>query len=58
MDSIVTATFEGEVTVVHAPISERMWKAGDTATIHGGQIRLGGCWFDFDERYIVKLVTS
>ena len=42
------------VIVEFAPISERMWSKGDDATICNGQIRLSGCWFNFDDRYIVK----
>lgn len=44
---------KGDVIVEYAPISERMWSKGDIATIRNGQIRLGGCWFNFDDRYIV-----
>lgn len=44
------------VKIVFAPISERYWSVGDNAKISGGQIRLGGCWFDFDERYIVEQI--
>ena len=43
-----------EVIVEYAPISERYWNKGDVAIIRNGQIRLGGCWFDYDDRYIVK----
>lgn len=46
--------FSGNVIVEYAPISERMWTKGDEATIRNGQIRLGGCWFNFDNRYVVK----
>lgn len=46
--------FSGNVIVEYAPISERMWSKGDEATIRNGQIRLGGCWFSFDSRYVVK----
>ena len=45
--------FSGNVIVEHAPISERMWTKGDEATIRNVQIRLGGCWFNFDDRYNV-----
>lgn len=41
------------VTVESAPISERMWSKGDEAVIENGQIRIGGNWFPFDERYKV-----
>jgi len=43
-----------KVIVEFAPVSERYWRKGDEATIYNNQIRLGGCWFDFDERYIVE----
>ena len=46
--------FSGNVIVEYAPISERMWSKGDEATIRNGQIRLGGCWFNFDDRYVVE----
>lgn len=44
------------VTVYFAPISERYWSNGDEAQIdtENNQIRLGGCWFRFDKRYIVE----
>jgi hypothetical protein len=42
--------------VEFAPISERMWSKGDEASIRDGQIRLGGCWFNFDERYKVTFI--
>lgn len=48
----------GNVIVEYAPISERMWSKGDEATIRNGQIRLGGCWFNFDDRYVVKYMRS
>lgn len=43
-----------KVIVKHAPISERYWNVGDEAKIENGQIRLGGAWFPFDERYSVE----
>lgn len=43
-----------EVIVKSAPITERYWSVGDIATIRNNQIRLGGCWFNFDDRYIVE----
>jgi hypothetical protein len=42
-----------KVTVEYAPVSERYWSKGCEAIIQNGQIRLSGCWFDFDERFIV-----
>lgn len=43
-----------KVIVDHCPVSERYWKKGDKAIIHNDQIRLSGCWFNYDEnKYIV-----
>jgi len=42
------------VVVKYAPITERYWSEGDIAVIRNNQIRLGGCWFNFDDRYIVE----
>ena len=42
------------VIVEFAPISDRMWYKGEEGVIINNQIRLGGNWFNFDERYIVK----
>ena len=52
--TLLGTNFSGNVIVEYAPISERMWTKGDEATIRNGQIRLGGCWFNFDDRYVVK----
>ena len=41
------------VSVFSAPISERYWSRGDIGLIIGNRIRLGGCWFPFDSRYII-----
>lgn len=52
----IPSEFAGNVIVIETPISERMWNVGDTTEIHKGQIRLGGCWFDFDDRFkVVKI---
>ena len=48
--------FSGNVIVEYAPISERMWHKGEEALIRNGQIRIGGCWFNFDNRYVVKVL--
>jgi len=45
--------FYGKVVIEFAPISERYWNKNDVVTIQNGQIRLGGCWFELDERYIL-----
>lgn len=45
------------VEIQYAPITERYWQKGDIATISHGHIRLGGCWFSFDDRYIVKEIV-
>lgn len=49
-----TKPVSGNVIVEYAPISERMWSKGDEAMISNGQIKLSGCWFNFDNRYVVK----
>lgn len=41
------------VTVNKSPISDRYWYKGCTGTIVNDQIRVGGIWFDFDERWEV-----
>ena len=41
------------VKVEYAPVSERYWSVGTVGEIFNNQIRLSGCWFDFDERFIV-----
>ena len=43
-----------KVKVFYAPISERYWYIGCTGLVHNGQINVGGCWFDFDQRWIIK----
>lgn len=45
------------VIVRKSPISERYCKVGDTATLDtkNNQIRCGGAWFAFDERWKVEL---
>ena len=57
-DAMLGTGFSGNVIVEYAPISERMWSKGDEATIRNGQIRLGGCWFNFDNRYVVKVCAD
>lgn len=44
----------GNVVVEWCPISERYWNEGDIAKVDNSKIRLGRCWFDFDNRYVVK----
>lgn len=43
------------VRVVKTPISERYCRVGDEATLDlkTSQIRCGGAWFNFDERWVV-----
>ena len=45
-----------EVIIEYSPISERMWYKGQEATVDpkNEQIRVGGNWFNFDERWRVK----
>jgi hypothetical protein len=49
-------TLKTQVKVLKTPISERYCKVGDTATLDekNNQIRCGGAWFKFDERWIVE----
>lgn len=42
------------VIVIKAPISEKYWHKGCLGTVRDNQIRVGGCWFDFDERWKIK----
>lgn len=53
--SLMDSNYSGEVIVQYAPVAERFWNSGCSATIRNKQIRLGGCWFDFDERFFVEL---
>lgn len=41
-----------------APISSRYFTQGDECLIDGDHIRIGGCWFNFDERFIVKTINQ
>lgn len=43
-----------QVEVVEFPISDRYCHIGAIGTVKNGQIRVGGCWFNFDERWKVK----
>jgi hypothetical protein len=42
------------VTVLSAPISERYWSNGCDGLLNKGKIRVSGCWFDFDHRWVVE----
>jgi hypothetical protein len=42
---------ERRVRLITAPISERYWNTNDIYVVRDNKIRLGGCWFNFDERY-------
>lgn len=42
------------VTIIFSPVTERYWTKGDTATLDGDKIRLGGAWFDFDDRWEIQ----
>lgn len=46
------------VIIEFAPISERYWQPGDEATINNNKIRLGGCWFNFDNRFKIRSINS
>ena len=52
--TLLSTGFRGNVIVEYAPINEKYWNINDIALINKGQIRLGGCWFDFDSRYKVR----
>lgn len=45
-----------EVKVIQTPISERYCQIGQTATLDttNNEIRCGGAWFKFDDRWIVE----
>lgn len=45
---------EQQVEVIEYPISDRYCHKGKIGTLRNGQIRLGGAWFKFDERWVVK----
>jgi len=55
VNMIFSNDFHAYVIVEKAPINEKYWNVGDIALIYNGQIRLGGCWFNFDDRYKVEL---
>lgn len=42
-----------EVEIIEYPISDRYCRKGATGTIFNNQIRVGGAWFDFDDRWVV-----
>lgn len=42
-----------EVTVQTYPISDRYCYDGAVGLVRNGQIRVTGCWFDFDNRWMV-----
>lgn len=44
------------VKVLKTPISERYCKVGDEAILDtkNNQIRCGGAWFSFDDRWVVS----
>ena len=46
----------GEVRVIKTPVSERYCKIGDTAylDVKNKQIRCGGVWFTFNDKWIVS----
>ena len=47
-----------EVEVLKYPISDRYCHKGAVGTVRNKQIRVGGAWFDLDERWIVKQVVK
>ena len=44
------------VKVISSPVSERYWSVGCDGKIDGDQIRVSGCWFPFDERWVVETI--
>ena len=50
----MTKTTDRLVTIKEFPISDRYCYAGAIGKISGNQIRVGGCWFDFDKRWVVE----
>ncbi len=47
-----------EVEVIKYPISDRYCQKGTIGTVSDNSIRVGGAWFDLDERWIVKHTTK
>jgi hypothetical protein len=43
------------VEVIEFPISDRMCSNGSIGFVSNNQIRVGRNWFDFDNRWIVKV---
>ncbi len=43
-----------KITVLFAPISERYWHKGCSGLLRNNQIRVGGCWFDYNSKCIIK----
>jgi len=48
------------VIIIYAPISERYWTKGVIGTLDESaqQIRVGGCWFDFNSKWKIKREES
>jgi hypothetical protein len=46
------------VKVLFSLISERYWSVGCEGKIDGDQIRVSGCWFSFDDRWIVEPIKK
>lgn len=46
------------VKVIFAPISDRYWSVGCKGKIDDDQIRVSGCWFPFDDRWIVDTMKN
>lgn len=44
------------VAILGSPVSERMWHPGRLGVLSADRrhIRIGGCWFDFDDRWTVE----
>lgn len=53
--TLLESGFDNEVVeVLKYPISDRYCQPGKKGTVRNGQINVGGAWFDFDERWLVR----
>lgn len=52
-----TGLYHVGVIIHDSPISERMWRKGQEASIEYGQIKVGGNYFDFDGRWKVEPIS-
>ena len=53
-----TGFISGEVEIMEYPISNRYCYKGKIGKVDKNQIMVGGAWFDFDERWVVRVFNQ